>query len=360
MSGAENTPLPNGGVLTSVARRPTVRTQSMLPTATPITVASPDTPLLTRVSSSEMHDVNEDSATTTGSNSGGNDDDAVVELDLDPSSSNGTLLTFTQVDELIQSSFNDIVNNHSAICDIMALYLKGQKILHTEAKTICEQRLHALMLPAIFITSVCTILSLALKDISFGATIISSLSGANAFILALVSYMKLDAKAEAHRTAAYKFDKMESILVFNSGKMLFVDKAVDTIDTILTTTEKNIREVKEANQFGLPEYVRYNYPHLYSMNVFAEVKKIHYKEQECVNDLKDTLNDITVLKQNENRTPLEETKLAQLRELQRAIVKKIINLKDDYLTIDNQFADELERARNRVHRCPSPCDWLKT
>ena len=80
----------------------------------------------------------------------------------------------------------------------------------------------------------------------------------------------------------------------------------------------------------------------------------------AINDLKDTLNDITVLKQNENRTPLEETKLVQLRELQRAIVKKIINLKDDYLTIDNQFADELERARNRVHRCPSPCDWLKT
>ena len=153
MSGEENTPH------SSVVRRPTVRTQSMLPTA--ITVASPDTPLLTRVSRSGLHnDVNEDSATTTGSNG---DDEAVVELDLDPSSSNGNLLTFTQVDELIQSSFNDIVNNHSAICDIMALYLKGQKILHTEAKTICEQRLHALMLPAIFSLRCAPILILALK-----------------------------------------------------------------------------------------------------------------------------------------------------------------------------------------------------
>ena len=347
MSDAENTPHP----ASSVVRRPTVRTHSG------VTVASPDTPLLMRIST-ELHDVNEDSATTTGSNSG--NDDAVVELDLDPSSSGGTLLTFSQVDELIQTAFNDVVNNHSAICDIMALYLKGQKILHTEAKTVCEQRLHALMLPAIFITSICTILSLALKDISFGATIISSLSGVNAFILALVSYMKLDAKAEAHRTAAYKFDKMESILVFNSGKMLFVHGAVESIETIITTTEKNIREVKEANQFGLPEYVRYNYPHLYSMNVFAEVKKIHYKEQECVNDLKDTLNDITVLKQKDARTPEEETKLTELRELQRQIVRNIINLKDDYLTIDNQFADELERARTRVHRCSTPCDWLKT
>jgi hypothetical protein len=242
----------------------------------------------------------------------------------------------------------------------MAMYLKGQKMLYTEAKTVCEQRLHALMLPAIFITSMCTILSLALKDISFGATIISTLSGVNAFILALVSYMKLDAKAEAHRTAAYKFDKMESILVFNSGKMLYIPNATQDIETILTTTEKNIREVKEANQFGLPEYVRYNYPHLYSMNVFAEVKKIHYIEMEYVNDLKDTLNDIKVMKQKEPRNPVEEAKLEELQKIQRKLVRNIINLKDDYLTIDNQFAEELEKARNLVHRCPTPCDWLKT
>ena len=348
MSGAENTPHP----VSSVVRRPTVRTQSMLPSA--VTVASPDTPLLGRVSSG-LQEISDDSETTTGSN-----DDAVVELDLDPSSSGGALLTFSQVDNLIQTAFKDDEANHSAICDIMAMYLKGQKMLYTEAKTVCEQRLHALMLPAIFITSMCTILSLALKDISFGATIISSLSGVNAFILALVSYMKLDAKAEAHRTAAYKFDKMESILVFNSGKMLYIPNATQDIETILTTTEKNIREVKEANQFGLPEYVRYNYPHLYSMNVFTEVKKIHYIEMEYVNDLKDALNDIMLLKQKDPRTPMEETKLEDLQKIQRKLVRNIINLKDDYLTIDNQFAEELEKARNRVHRCPTPCDWLKT
>ena len=273
----------------------------------------------------------------------------------------GGLLTFKDVDHMIQLSFKDVEANHSAICDIMAMYLKGQKMLYTEAKTVCEQRLHCLMLPAILITSMCTILSLALKDISYGATIISSLSGVNAFILAVVSYMKLDAKAEAHRTSAYKFEKMESILVFNSGKMLYIPNATQEIETILTTTEKNIREVKEANQFGLPEYVRYNYPHLYSMNVFSEVKKIHYVEMGYVNDLKDALNDITTLKQKDTpRTPLEETKLEDLQKLQRRLVSNIISLKDDYLTIDNQFEHELRRARNRVHRCPSMCDWLKT
>lgn len=281
--------------------------------------------------------------------------------DEEETAAGGGMLTFKDVDFMIQTSFKDVEANHSAICDIMAMYLKGQKMLYTEAKTVCEQRLHCLMLPAIFITSVCTILSLALKDLSYGATVISSLSGVNAFILAVVSYMKLDAKAEAHRMSAYKFDKMESILVFNSGKMLYIPNATEEMETILKTTEKNIREVKEANQFGLPEYVRYNYPHLYSMNVFAEVKKIHYIEMGYVNDLKDALNDIMLLKQKDTpRTPLEETKLEDLQKTQRTLVSNIIALKDDYLTIDNQFEHELHRARNRVHWCPSPCDWLKT
>jgi len=352
MSAVANTPHTAGGRTITGKTIPPLHAVEV--NSTP---GTPDTPLLTKVSVEVGGDSsNDDAESRSRSNSLADD-----EIEIANHLPNGTYFTFTQVDQQIQSSFNDIVSNHSAICDIMALYLKGQKILHTEAKTLCEQRLHALMLPAIFITSVCTILSLAMKDVAYGATIVSSLSGVNAFILALVSYMKLDAKAEAHRTSAYKFDKMESILVFNSGKMLYVDGAIKTIDTILTLTEKNIREVKAANQFGLPEYVRYNYPHLYSMNVFAEVKKIHYKEQELVNDLKDTLNDITEMKRKDRPlTPLEETELADLRKLQRQIVRNILNLKDDYLTIDNQFADELEKGRNRVNRCPSMCDWLKT
>ena len=126
-----------------------------------------------------------------------NGDEAVADSEM----SSGTLVIkafkFSDINAIIQDSFNDDEGNLSTICDIMAMYLKGQKILYTVAKTVCEQRLHALMLPAIFITSACAILSLVLKDISYGTTIVSSLNGVNAFLLALISYMKLDAKAVA-------------------------------------------------------------------------------------------------------------------------------------------------------------------
>ena len=45
--------------------------------------------------------------------------------------------------------------------DILAIFLKSEKILYTEAKTYCEQQLNFLMLPAIFISALTTVLSMA-------------------------------------------------------------------------------------------------------------------------------------------------------------------------------------------------------
>jgi len=71
------------------------------------------------------------------------------------------------------------------------------------------------MLPAIFFTVVCTISNLLLKDFNFGPLISSILNGLVTFILSIISYLKLDARSEAHRTSAYKFDKLISYVEFN-------------------------------------------------------------------------------------------------------------------------------------------------
>jgi len=287
-----------------------------------------------------------------------NGDEAVADSEM----SSGTLVIkafkFSDINAIIQDSFNDDEGNLSTICDIMAMYLKGQKILYTEAKTVCEQRLHALMLPAIFITSACAILSLVLKDISYGTTIVSSLNGVNAFLLALISYMKLDAKAEAHRTSAYKFDKLQTILTFNSGKMLFIEEAKNDIADIIKITEKNVREIKETNQFILPEIVRYKYPHLYSINVFAEVKKLHNREMGYVNDIKDIMNDLKILYDKPEKSELDQSRINALETVHRQKIANVIALKNSYLEIDDKF--EVEMKKNRESIWPDFCTCLKS
>ena len=275
---------------------------------------------------------------------------------------------FKDVDDIIQETYNLPESSYSTICDIMAMYLAGQKILYTEAKTYCEQHLNFLMLPAIAITALCTILSLVLKELSYGATIVSSLNGINAFILALINYLKLDAKAEAHRTSAYKFDKIQAKLVFNSGKILFIASAKDNLGKLIEETENDVRDIKETNQFILPEHVRFNYPNLYSMNVFVEVKKIQNLEMMYINELKDIFNDIYDCKTSiqkavtEDKEP-EEDDLSHLGRLEgdyKMKMNKILELKNNYLTIDSKFDKEMKTHRERVKRSWGVCGWLKT
>jgi hypothetical protein len=271
---------------------------------------------------------------------------------------------YRQVDEMLKEAYNYKESNNSMICDIIAIYLKGQKILYTEAKTLCEQRLNYLMLPTISITAICAVVSVVLKDFGWSSTVVSSLNAVNFFFLTLINYLKLDAKAEAHRVSAYKFDKLQSRLEFSSGKILFITGESKELPKIITDTEKDVREIKETNQFILPESIRYNYPKLNTINIFAEVKKIQTDETELINSLKDVLNEHVNLnlKIKSMATPLKEDleKLELLDQKRKTITGRIIQMKDKYLDIDDQFEDEMKEQRQKIGKRFQLCGCLKT
>jgi hypothetical protein len=271
---------------------------------------------------------------------------------------------FRHLDEAMKEAYNYKESNNSMICDIIAMYLKGQKILYTEAKTLCEQRLNYLMLPTICITAICTVISVVLKEYPFSSTIVSSLNGLNFFFLTLINYLKLDAKAEAHRVAAYKFDKTQSRLEFSSGKILFISGESKELPKIINETEKDVREIKETNQFILPESIRYNYPKLTNMNVFAEVKKIQCLETLLINNLKDVLNEHVnlQLKITGTTSPLKEDKdrLEFLEMRKKYLTSEIIQLKEKYLDIDDQFEEEMKQQREKLGKRWQLCSCLKT
>lgn len=271
---------------------------------------------------------------------------------------------FRDVDTMIKEAFNYKESNSSMICDIIAMYLKGQKILYTEAKTLCEQRLNYLMIPTIVITAICTVVGVVLKEYPFSSTIVSSLNALNFFFLTLINYLKLDAKAEAHRIAAYKFDKIQSKLEFNSGKILFIVGEAKELPKLINDTEKDVREIKETNQFILPESIRYDYPRLNNINVFAEVKKIQSEETLLVNKLKETLNEHVKISIKVHTTtdhgPDDIKRLAELDEQKRIITDRIIRIKDRYLNIDDQFEEEMEKQRLKFSKRYQLCGCLKT
>ena len=93
-----------------------------------------------------------------------------------------------------------------------------------EAKSYIVTRLNFLMFPAILLTASCTVLQPLLNEFannSLNTTII--LSCANAFLtflLSLISYLKLDACAEAYKISSHQYDKLQSNVEFLSGRIL--------------------------------------------------------------------------------------------------------------------------------------------
>lgn len=245
---------------------------------------------------------------------------------------------FRHFSRKINDTYMNEMTYYSITLDLIALYLKAQRVLYVESKTYCELCLYILMLPTIFISAVCTVLSLALKNTEYGSIVISGLSAFNSFNLTLITYLKLDAKAEAHKSTAYQFDKLTTLCEFYSGKVQMY-KENDTSDKVkkfVDNIEKKISEIKDVNQFIVPEIVRIRYSMFYSFNVFEVMRKFntlkikdHYKLLVLDNKIKE--ND----ENNNNNESL-------LRE-KEDLINKIIEYRSMTTEISDIFNTEIKK-----------------
>ena len=224
------------------------------------------------------------------------------------------------------------------------------------------------MLPAILVSCICTLLSVALKDLFVGPYIVSSLAALNSFLLAVISYLKLDAKSEAHKTSAYMYDKLGTLCEFNSGKVMFFrpdDQSPEDfrkeIVELVHSIETKITEIKDTNKFIIPEIIRYRFKELYSQNIFSDVKELQIKDLILKTELKGILSNYDVLKQNHQRTPEEESNYQSVVTEKDNKIIEIIRLRKEYSKLDEKFKKEIN---HHVHRIKAKgftvFRWLKT
>ena len=311
-------------------------------------------------------------------------------------------LGYNQVHDILVDTFFTKENYLSSVFDIISSYIKAQKILYLESRAYCVFYLNCLMLPAIFLSSLASVLSLAIENYAYGGVILAGVNAFNSFILAVINYSKLDAASEAHKTTAHQYDKLQSMCEFTSGKLLLFPDIFEKIEgdnkkgdnkksdnkkgekdgdeylelvvnngnnkdnqksnkenqksliEKLDYIETKVTEIKETNTFIIPSEIIKRLPTIYHTNIFSKIKDYVKKEIITTNKIKDRLNElrpieyrVRVLKENDRHT------INRINNLRRCITKlteELIKNSNENTQIEKSFKKEIQRLNN-LSRC---------
>ncbi len=274
-------------------------------------------------------------------------------------------ITFKEVEAKIKREYNDddMVNE----IDILSVYVKNQKNIYTEAKNINNMRLYVLSFPSICISITTSTIAPFIGQTAWGIIIITVLNAVLAVFITLIVILKLETTSIHYEMVASKYGSLQDILDTFSSKIAFISSKHEKDKLIFAKMKKidcKITEIKEETQVELPNYIRYLYPKISSINIFSSIYSVEMYRKNLINLLKGVINETRFInakwdseiafKKHDPEYMIngfcrvkEQKRLNTLADTKEQLKRDIAKYKNTYSFIDDVFQQEIQDKKNK-------------
>ena len=261
-------------------------------------------------------------------------------------------------------------NKYSSKIDILITFLKGQKNIFLQSKSVTQMKLNILMFPILVISSFIALSAPFLQNNSWSGGFISGLNIIISTFISIMNYMKYETKIEMFTQLASNYDKMEISLEISNSKLLFIDNENEKNVLVLSKlneVEDKINELKEIYNIFIPDEVRQIFPIICNLNILSLIKKMEKYRKNLIHKFKDIKNEIryiiykwqknvstNTIESLENLNNIEQIKeknrLLFLYDIKEKIKDELIDSKKIYDYVEEIFTKEIKNAEyNNKH-----------
>lgn len=275
-------------------------------------------------------------------------------------------LVFCDIEKTLDRYYDDSeTNKYSSEIDILTTYMRGQKNIYTYAKYLTQKKLDYLKFPSLFFAALITIIAPFISCSPGGAVFISVANGIIGLCISIMNYLRFESPVAIFLQMANHYDKLETSLEMTNSKLLFIENDNEKKILVLNKIkdiEKKLNEIKETNQYLIPEEIKHIFPVICSINIFSFIKKIEHYKKNLVIKFKDIKNEIRYIlhkwkKQNIAFNNIhdgdaydvikEKNRLLFLYEMKEKLKTEILDFRNTYNSIDDIFTKEIHVAETK-------------